>query len=305
MSLSSSTLSALRFFAAAARTSSFKRAALELHVTQGAVSQQIKHLEESLGVKLFYRLVRHVTLTEEGERFARVVEQALSDIERGIGEIQVPQIGAEIRLRAGPSFALRWLVPRLGDFYARHKGVRLFVNAAYGSFDPSRREFDLAIERVKGRLAGIYSEALMEEELLPVCTPEYLKRFDIRKPSDLNRCTLLHDAQPWVAASQDAEWRHWLTEVGAKTVDSNRGQFFTLANMAIEAALTHQGAALGRAALIADLLETGRLVAPFKARVKSPTRYVLVYHKELASRPGMQTVIAWLHQQAMHRVKDS
>jgi DNA-binding transcriptional LysR family regulator len=298
MFLNSSTLASLRFFSAAARTGSFKRAALDLHVTQGAVSQQIKHLEGALGVKLFYRWVRRVTLTEEGERFARVVEGSLDEIEREAHAIRSLQTSVEIRLRAGPSFALRWLVPRLGDFYAQHTGLRLFINAAYGALDLGRPEFDLAIERVKERIPGIYSERLMNEFLTPICSSSYLKRHEIKEPADLKHCTLLHDAQPWMGAAEDAEWRHWLNEVESIEVDSSRGQFFSLSNMAVEAALTHQGVALGRICLIKDLLEGGRLVMPFKMCVSSPTDYYLVYRKEAGTRPGMRNVIEWLKKKA-------
>src|SRR5690349_10563923 len=120
MFLNSSTLASLRFFEAAARLLSFKQAALELHVTQGAVSQQIKQLEDALGCKLFYRLTRQIALTEEGQRFAVIVARALDDIERGARSITAARATIAIRMRAAPSFALRWLVPRLGDFYAQH-----------------------------------------------------------------------------------------------------------------------------------------------------------------------------------------
>jgi LysR family glycine cleavage system transcriptional activator len=299
MFLNSSTLASLRFFAAAARTSSFKKAALELHVTQGAVSQQIKHLEKALGAQLFYRLVRQVTLTEEGRRFAIVVERALEDLERGAQALAATRSAIDIRLRAGPSLALRWLIPRLGDFYSRHRGVRIFVDAAHGIFDPARREFDLAIESYLGKPTGMQGEPLMEEYLVPLCSPEYLRRHPfLKRPKDLARCTLLHDGQPWVGAVQDAEWRHWLDEVGAANVDSRQGQFFSLANMSIEAALRHQGVAMGRTSLIPELLQSEQLTAPLKQRIKSPKSYWLLYHKEAASQPGMQAVIRWLHEQA-------
>ena len=298
MFLNSHTLASLRFFAAAARVSSFKQAAMDLHVTQGAVSQQIKQLDEALGVRLFYRLVRQVSLTEEGQQFAAVVARSLEDIERSASSISAPKSTAEIRLRAGPSFSLRWLVPRLADFYSRHKGIRLFLNAAYGAFDPARREFDLAIEQTKEKLPSLHCEVLMDEFLTPVCSPEFLKRHAfLKKPKDLERCTLLHDGHPWPGAAEDAEWRHWLDEAGAPQVDSRQGQFFSLANLAIEAALTHQGVAMGRASLFADLLEARRLVAPFPQRVKSPTRYYLVYHKDLVGRADIQAVIQWLREQ--------
>jgi LysR family glycine cleavage system transcriptional activator len=299
MFLNSHTLASLRFFAAAARVSSFKQAAMDLHVTQGAVSQQIKQLEGALGVRLFYRLVRQVSLTEEGRQFAAVVERSLEDIERAAKAISAPKSTAEIRLRAGPSFSLRWLVPRLADFYSQHKGIRLFVNAAYGAFDPARREFDLAIEQTKERLPSMHCEVLMDETLTPVCSPEFLERHSfLKKPKDLERCTLLHDGHPWPGADEDAEWRHWLDEADAPRVDSSQGQFFSLANLAIEAALTHQGVAIGRLSLVADLLESRRLVAPFPQKIKSPTRYYLVYPKELAERADIQAVIQWLREQA-------
>lgn len=299
MFLNSSTLASLRFFEAAARLLSFKQAALELHVTQGAVSQQIKHLEQALGCKLFYRLPRQIKLTEEGQRFAAVIGEALDRIEQEAKDIAAARAAVEIRVRVGPSFAMRWLVPRLGDFYAKHPDIKLFITAVYGFLDPSRREFDLAIEMVRGKIAALHAEVLMDEYLSPVCSPEYLARYDfLKKPKDLARCTLLHDAHAQVGSAEDAEWRYWLQSVGAGGVDSKQGQFFSLANMSIEAALMHQGVALGRNALVKELLAKGQLVMPFKQRVKSPLKYCLLYPKELANRPGMQAVIRWLHEQA-------
>jgi len=297
MFLKSSTLAALRFFEAASRLSSFKRAALELCVTQGAVSQQIKHLEEALGCKLFFRLPRQITLTEEGQRFALIVQRVLAELEEEAKAIAAAST-AEIRLRAGPSFALRWLVPRLGHFYARHPKIQLFVNAAYGYVDPARRDFDLAIEMSRSKWPGLRSEALMDEYLTPVCSPSYLQRHPLRRPNDLSTCTLLHDADAWVSADKDAEWHFWLKATGTSDVDSTQGQFFTLANLSLEAAVAHQGVAMGRASLIKELLQARQLVAPFKHRVKSPAPYRLVYPKELAQRAAMQAVIQWLKDEA-------
>lgn len=299
MFLKSSTLASLRFFDVAARFLSFKRAAAELHVTQGAVSQQIKHLEAALGCKLFYRLPREITLTEEGQRFAIVVDRALREIEQEARALSGSHAATEIRLRAGPSFALRWLVPRLGEFYARHPHIKLFITAAYGYLDPARREFDLAVEMIEGKVPTLQTEALMDEYLVPVCSPEYLaKHAFLKRPADLARCTLLHDGHAWTGDSEDAEWRYWLNAVGAANVDSTQGQFFTLANLAIEAALAHQGVAIGRASLISDWLKAGQLVMPFKQQIKSLRRYCLVYPKELASRPDMKSVIRWLQEEA-------
>jgi LysR family glycine cleavage system transcriptional activator len=301
MLLNSPTLASLRFFDAAARLLSFKKAALELHVTQGAVSQQIKHLEDALGCRLFERLPRQITLTAAGQRFAQVVHQALADIEREATWLATQRPLSHVRVRAGPSFALRWLVPRLADFYARYSHVKLSITAAYGYIDPVRRDFDLAIELSKGTWPPLHCETLMDEYLVPVCSPQYLKQHNfLKKPADVQRATLLHDADAWVGARQNAEWQYWLQKAGARGVDSNRGLFFSLANLCLEAALTHQGIAMGRGALIEEQLASGQLVTPFERRVKSPMRYLLVYPKELAEQPALLATIKWLREQATH-----
>ena len=300
MRLNSAALASLRFFEAAARLSSFSRAAGELSVTQGAVSHQVRYLEESLGCKLFYRLPRQVKLTEEGAKFAEVVARALKELDHGAEAIVAPRRSTvSVRLRAGPSFALRWLVPRLGRLRALHPDIKLHVIGEYGYFDPVHRDFDLAVEFIQAPPPALETEVLLEEYLTPVCSPEYLEQHKfLSAPADLARVTLLHDGDAWENATEDAEWRHWLNEIGAPEIDSNQGQFFTLANMAIEAALSHQGIAMGRLSLVEELLQSNRLVAPFEQRVKCPTHYCLVYPAELANRPGVKAVIEWLREEA-------
>lgn len=302
--LNSAALATLRFFEAAARLESFTRAASELCITQGAVSQNIKCLEDRLGCKLFFRLPGQIKLTDEGRRFAEVVAHALRELEDAAEAVVAPHRSRiDVRLRAGPSFALRWLVPRLGRLHARHPNIKLHVIGDYGYFDPVHRDFDLAVEFVQSPLQGLHTEFLMDEYLAPVCSPEYLAKHDfVKTPEDLARCTLLHDGDAWEeAASEDAEWRYWLGEMGALGVDSSEGQFFTLANMAIEAALAHQGIAMGRLALVEDLLASRRLVTPFAQRTQSPTNYRLVYPTELTGRPGVMEVANWLREEARDR----
>ena len=300
MRLNSNALASLRYFEAAARLLSFTRAATELSVTASAVSHQVKYLEELLGCKLFYRLPRAVKLTEEGQELAVAAERALWELDQKAAEVVAAKRSAtDIRLRAGPSFVLRWLIPRLSSLRTRHPQITLRVIGAYGYVDPNRRDFDLAVEFRQDELPALHSEPLMDEYLLPVCTPEYLQQHDFLKaPADLAECTLLHDGDAWECASEDAEWRHWLQEVGECGVESNRGQFFTLSNMAIEAALAHLGVALGRASLVKDLLAAGRLIAPFREYVKSPCRYVLAYPPEIAERDCMRAVMEWLREEA-------
>lgn len=302
--LNAASLSTLRFFEAAARLESFTRAASELCITQGAVSQNVKCLEERLGCKLFFRLPGQIKLTGDGKRFAEVVTRVLRELEEAADGIVAPrQSRVDVRLRAGPSFALRWLVPRLGLLHARHPNIKLHVIGDYGYFDLVHRDFDLAVEFVQAPPQGLHTEFLMDEYLAPVCSPEYLAKNDfVQTPDDLVRCTLLHDGDAWEeATSEDAEWRYWLTEVGALKVDSSEGQYFSLANMATEAALAHQGVAMGRLSLVEDLLATKRLITPFPQRIKSPTNYRLVYPSELAGRPGVTEVANWLREEARSR----
>lgn len=298
--LNSAALSALRFFEAAARFESFTRAASELYITQGAVSQNVKCLEDRLGCKLFFRLPGQIKLTEDGRKFAEVVTRVLRELEDAAEVLVAPSKSRiDVRLRAGPSFALRWLVPRLNRLHARHPNIKLHLIGDYGYFDPVQRDFDLAVEFVQAPLQGLHTEFLMDEYLAPVCSPEYLiKNAFLKAPEDLAHCTLLHDGDAWEAASEDAEWRYWLSHVGALDVDSSEGQFFTMANMAIEAALAHQGIAMGRLSLVEDLLATKRLVTPFPQRIQSPTNYRLVYPSELAGRPGVTEVAEWLREEA-------
>lgn len=298
--LNSAALATLRFFETAARLGSFTRAAEELCITQGAVSQHIKSLESRLGCKLFFRLPGQVKLTGDGKKFADVVTRVLRELEEAADILVAPcSSKINVRLRAGPSFASRWLIPRLGRLYARHPKIRLHVIGDYGYFDPASRDFDLAIELTKSPPQRLHAESLMDEYLTPVCSPQYLaKHRFLKSPSDLGRCMLLHDGRPWAPASEDAEWRYWLNTVGACAVDSSEGQFFTLADMAIEAALSHQGIAMGRLSLVEEALKTGRLIAPLSRPVKSPTSYMLVFPSELADRPGVAELANWLREEA-------
>lgn len=307
MRLNSTALGTLRFFEAAARHLNFSRAAAELSITPGAVSHQVKYLEDFLGCKLFYRMPKQVKLTHEGEKFAKVVADALRALDQGAdAAVSATRSVTGIRLRAGPSFVRRWLVPRLGRLQTRHTNIRLHVIADYGYVDPIERDFDLAVELVEQPPSALQAEVLMAEYLIPVCTREYLERHGpVRKPADLTRCMLLHDGDAWEFASEDAEWRHWLDEVGAQSIDSSQGHFFTLSDAALEAALSHQGIAMGRLSLVQELLASGRLVAPFPQQVRSPTSYCLVYPRELAERSDVKEVARWLREEATQTSNDN
>ncbi len=298
MFLNSQTLASLRFFEAAARKLSFRKAAAELHVTDGAVSQQIKHLEEALGHKLFLRLPRRLELTADGECFAFTVRKALGEIESEAQSIRVKRENTEIRIRVNPSFALRWLMPRIGDFYASHPGIKLFLIAEYGTINLSERDFDITIEQSTKPLVGLHTEKLFDEYITPVCTPAYLAEHALKTAGELGKCALLHDAHAWSGGANDAEWHVWLEEAGALDIARHQDRFFSLADMAFQAALSDQGVAMGRSTLVGSLLETGALVAPFSLTVRSPASYWLAIPKGRAGMSAIETVLGWLRLQA-------
>lgn len=297
--LNSATLSALRFFEATARLGSFTRAAEELCVTQSAVSQHVKAVEDRLGRKLFFRLAGKIALTDDGKKFGEVVTRALRELEEAADILVAPRSSKiEVRLRTGPSFALGWIIQRLPRLHARYPKIKLQLLREYGYIEPSRRDFDLAVEMALTAPPRMHVELLMEEYLTPVCTREYLAQHPLLiSPADLLRCVLLHDGYAWPSASEDAEWRVWLNAVGASGVDSSEGHFFPLASMAIEAALSHQGIAMGRLSLVEPLLASRELVAPFSQRIKSPASYHLMYPIELANRTGISEVADWLREE--------
>lgn len=297
--LNSAALPTLRFFEAAARLQSVSRAAEELCVTQGAVSQNIKSLEECLGCKLFFRLPGQIKLTDDGKRFAEVVNGALQELEGAAETLIRPNDSRNnLRVRANSSFALRWLIPRLGQLQARHPKIRLHVLGDDRDFDPARRDYDLAITLAQAPPPGLRAELLMEEYLTPVCSSEYLStRPFLRSPASLARCTLLHERRASQPATEDTEWRYWLNHAGARGVDSNQGQFFMSIDMAIEAALVHQGVALGRLSLLEGPLAR-TLVAPFSPRIVSRSRYHLVFPRDPADHPGLKDLVDWLHNEA-------
>jgi LysR family glycine cleavage system transcriptional activator len=300
MRLNPAALSTLRFFEATARLGSFTRAAEELCITQSAVSQHVKALENCLDCKLFLRLPGQIKLTDEGKKFAEVVTRVLGDLEKAADFLVSPRKSRiDVRLRAGPSFAARWLIPRLGRLHARHPNITLHVVEGYGYFDLAQMDFDLAVEMTVTPPQHLHVEPLMEEYLTPVCSREYLAEHPfLVTPAELARCVLLHDAHAWPSASEDAEWCHWLSATGTHGVDSSESQYFTLANMAIEAALSNQGVAMGRLSLVQPLLASRKLVDPFPQRIKSPAIYRLIYPTELAGRPGISEVANWLREEA-------
>jgi LysR family transcriptional regulator, glycine cleavage system transcriptional activator len=290
-------LNALRAFEAAARHLSFTRAAQELNVTQTAISHQIKALEERLGVPLFRRLPRGLLLTEAAQRYAPALRAAFAQIAAATEELSASDAGGALNLSTVPSFAAKWLVPRLGRFRAAHPEIDLRISASLRLVDLEREDFDAAIRMGRGGYRGLRTDALFGEVMFPVCAPHLLAGpKPLQRPEDLRQHVLLHDVDVTSSAfaAVPQAWRLWLERAGVRGIDVERGPVFEDSAMLLDAAAEGQGVALGRSALVAADLAAGRLVKPFDISLPFELTYYLVCPEATADRPKIAAFRAWL-----------
>lgn len=289
-------LDSLRAFEVAARHLSFTRAAGELNVTQSALSHRVQALEDELGVALFRRLPRRLELTVEGEALAAGVRRGLVEIRRSLAAIDRSAAGGPLVVSVLPSFAQRWLVPRLARFRARQPEVEVAVMGDPGLADLRAGRADVAIRFGLGRYPGLHVVRLMEDSLFPVASPALVPR-PLDTPADLARMTLLHD----LAAENDAsgsDWRSWLQSVGAPEVPCDGGPRFNQAYLLLEAAASGLGVALGRRTLVEADLRSGRLVRVLPHEAPCAFSYYIVCLPEAADRPAVVAFRDWLFEEA-------
>jgi LysR family transcriptional regulator, glycine cleavage system transcriptional activator len=264
-------LNALRFFEAVARHRSFIRAAEELHVTPAAVSQQIKLLEDHLGVTLFKR-GKTLVLNESAAAALLPLSEAFDQIERTMLRVSSGSIAGPLIISAPPAFAARWLIPRLGDFYARYPDVEVNLHASRRIVDFSMEEVDMAIRFGSTQQAGLCVETLMPEFIVPVAVPEIATA--IRKPADLARASLIED--DWhTTRSTIPDWKTWLTSQGV-TESPLHIRRFGDSDLAIQAALNGLGIALIWHTLVADDLKSGRLMRVLDFSIPTDFTFQLV-----------------------------
>lgn len=288
-------LDALRAFEAAARHLSFTRAAEEIHVTQGAVSHRVRALEAELGVPLFRRLTRRLELTEAGETLALAVRRGLEEIAGALGALeQGGALEGPLRVSVLPSFASRWLVPRLAGFRARYPGIEARIAAESGFADLHGGAADVAVRYGRGRYPGLDAEFLMGDAVLPVCSPALLRESGpLDVPADVARFPLLHDSTA-EADGSGADWASWCAHAGRPEIACRSGQRLSNAVLTLEAAAAGLGLALGRQSLIEEDLATGRLVAPLRLAVPTTFSYWLVALPEIVAAPRVMAFRAWL-----------
>jgi len=278
-------LNALKAFEAAARHESFTRAADELAVTQGAVSHQVKALEQELGLRLFLRQRQRLSLTAPGRRLLEVARDAFDRIADGTARLRAGERSGGLAISTSPNFAAKWLAPRLGAFAEAHPEIELRLSATLQHVDFAREDIDLAIRHGEGDWPGLSVVRLCREELFPVASPALARR--LRRPADLKRATLLR-------LEGRRDWALWLDAAGVRDVDPERGPVFNQASLQLDAAAAGQGVALARSALADWDLRGGRLARPFALAIPAPYAYWIVCPAPKAKQPKVRAFTAWL-----------
>jgi LysR family transcriptional regulator, glycine cleavage system transcriptional activator len=278
-------LTALRTFEAAARHGSFTRAAEELHVTQGAVSRQVQALEARLGVSLFERNGRTLTLSLEGRRLATAATEALERLGEAVAELTGP--ASVVTLSMLPSVAACWMAPRMREFATAHPSIELRLSASRHLVDFQAEGIDAAIRYGPGGWTNVAAELLARERIFPVCSPGYAARLQLRAAGDLGRATLLHNDVP-------DGWREWFAAAGCPEVCADKNVYLDEDAALLRGAAEGEGMALGRSILVAGDLEQGRLVAPFDVSIPATFSYWFVAPAEARRRPEVARLREWL-----------
>ncbi len=290
-------LNALRAFEAAARHMNFSRAADELSVTPGAVSQQIQNLEEYIGAPLFKRTPKGLLLTDAAQTALPALREAFDRLAEAASLLTAAEEGRRLTVSVAPSFAAKWLVPRIGRFEAAHPEVEVWVNAGLELVDFTSGEIDLAIRYGSGRYPGLEVTRLLGETVSPVTSPALLETNPLNQLSDLANHVLLHDGSP-DADESCPDWAMWLAARGVKGVDGARGPRFNQSSLVIEAAANGRGVALAKATLAQDDIDAGRLVMPFQDATVVDFAYYIVHPKAKARLGSVRAFIAWLTAEA-------
>ena len=284
-------LNALRAFEAAGRHLSFTRAGAELNVTQAAISHQVKALEEHLGRPLFRRLNRALLLTEDGQTYLAELRPVFDMIDAATARLAAGDARGVLTVSVPPSFAAKWLVPRLGRFRAVHPEIDLRLAPSADLVEFTRDDVDIGIRHGSGVYPGLHVVRFLQEEFFPVCSPDLLMRWPLRTPSDLQHHTLLHD-------DGYAPWSAWLRAAGAARVEAERGPIFLDSSLSLVAAAGGQGVVLARGELAATDLAEGRLVRPFALGLPPEFAYYIVCPEAYADRPKVRAFREWLLEEA-------
>ena len=281
---------ALRAFEVATRHATFTSASEELHVTQSAVSHQLKHLEDIWGLQLFQR-GKSLRLTPEGAALAPIVREFFMKLEATLSDLREQKGRVRLKVSTTYSFALKWLLPRLPSLSQQHPDILITLETSDKAIHFSSNESDVAIRLGNGNYPGLHSEFLLREQIFPVASPELLNRFGTpHDPAELLRYPLLtRDGADLVP-----KWEAWFQHVGVGISALKESVRFADTNMTIEAALLGQGVALARSGHVEAQLSDGRLLRLFNEPFASPVAYYFVCPKGIETQPHVISFREWL-----------
>ena len=298
-------LGSLRAFEAVARRLNFSEAAEELHVTQSAVSRQIKGLEDELGAPLFTRGTRHVELTASGTALLRVVAPWLDRLDAGVRQIRQSRGRRVVQLSTFPSFASLWLLPQMEAFQRENPDLDIRVSATDRMVDLEELDLDIVLRYCSPQTAPPGAHRLFGEVITPVISPRLADRIragdspPLARAADLAEYTLAEedDNRP---SAEYLSWRHWLTTQGQPRLQPRRWLYLNFTYQQVQAALAGQGVALARVALVAEHLERGELIEPFgmAGRIGSPFAYWMITTPSSRGRDEVKKFCDWLESRA-------
>lgn len=290
----------LRVFEAAARSGSFARAAEELGISAGAVSQHIRSIEEFAGQPLFRRLGRGVELTEAGKSAFAHASAAIAEMLQAGRAMRSALRGRRISISTAPSFASKWLIPRLSQFQELYPDTEVRMSADMTLTDFSGSDMDLAIRYGPGGYEGLHCERLMTESVVVVCSPRLLEgRSGAKTAADLINLPLIHDDAPERDPSCPT-WGMWFAARGLRRADAERGLRFNQSSLAIEAAIGGKGLALAKRQLALGDIAEGRLIAPLiESEAPVNFAYWLVWPRGRRFEPAQMAFLDWLRGQAI------
>lgn len=292
--ISGASLNALRSFEAAARHLSFADAAAELGVTPSAISNQVKRLERRLGRPLFLRGHQHVGLSDAGRRLSSRLTAIFLDLERTLSE-EIGPLAETLEISVMPSFAAKWLAPRLPDFAKAHPAFPVRVSGSDKLMDFDRGDVDVGLRYGPGGYAPLYEVRISDAAAFPVCSPAYLanNREALTRPSGLLELQLLRD-ETSLRSARLPSWSAWLQQAGEEGGAAIKGPTFESLHLALAAALAGQGVALGLTPLVDDDLRSGALVAPFDLKLESPDAFWFVCRQDRLREPRIRAFRDWI-----------
>jgi DNA-binding transcriptional LysR family regulator len=279
-------LAPLRVFDAVYRTGGISRAADALHVTPGAVSQQIKHLESMLGVLLVRKAGREIELTDTGLILAKGLSDLFDRIEAVLDEVAEAGNPRRLRLKVLPTFAIKWLVPRLASFYAAHSDIDIEIATVSRAQELQLDNADFIVRHGIGQWPGLHVDHLFDEVFVPVCSPALAKT--IRAPEDLLEAQLLHSMM------RPEGWPTWLGAAGLGAAQPTRNVTLANAALCVQASVNGLGVAIAQTAYVRDELASGRLVRPLEQEVRTEFGYYLLCDPSKADTQPLKLFREWL-----------